>query len=73
MKLPDFLKGNALVKTVCECIWRSTVDIVVPFVSLYILELGGNYQTIGFTCQVLASLVYSRALGLSNSMPFALQ
>ena len=48
MKLPEFLKGNALVMTVCECIWRSTVDIVVPFVSLYVLELGGNYQTIGF-------------------------
>ena len=48
MKLPEFLKGNALVMTVCECIWRSTVDIVVPFVSFYVLELGGNYQTIGF-------------------------
>lgn len=48
MKLPEFLKGNALIMTVCECVWRSTVDIVVPFVSLYVLELGGNYQTIGY-------------------------
>jgi MFS family permease len=48
MKLPEFLRGNALVMTVCECIWRSTVDIVVPFVSLYVLELGGSYQTIGY-------------------------
>jgi len=48
LKLPEFLRGNTLVMTVCECIWRSTVDIVVPFVSLYVLELGGNYQTIGF-------------------------
>jgi MFS family permease len=48
MKLPEFLRGNALIMTVCECVWRSTVDIVVPFVSLYVLELGGNYQTIGY-------------------------
>src|SRR5512137_108446 len=48
MRLPEFLKGNALVMIICECVWRSTVDIVVPFVSLYVLELGGNYQTIGY-------------------------
>ena len=48
MKLPEFLRGNALIMTVCECVWRSTVDIVVPFVSLYVLELGGSYQTIGY-------------------------
>ena len=54
-KLPEYLRGNALVMTVCECIWRSTVDIVVPFVSLYVLELGGSYQTIGLIMS-LASL-----------------
>jgi MFS family permease len=53
--LPEYLRGNALVMTVCECIWRSTVDIVVPFVSLYVLELGGSYQTIGLVMS-LASL-----------------
>lgn len=46
-RLPDFLRGNVLVMTVCECVWRSTVDIIWPFLSLYVLELGGNYQTIG--------------------------
>jgi MFS family permease len=48
MKLPEFLKGNAFVMIVCECIWRSTVDIVIPFVSLYVLELGGDYKIIGY-------------------------
>jgi MFS family permease len=52
VRLPEFMKGNPLVMTVCECVWRSTVDIVVPFVSLYVLELGGNYQTIGFITSI---------------------
>ena len=34
--------------TLCECVWRSTVDIVWSFLSLYVLALGGNYQIIGF-------------------------
>ncbi len=42
-----FLRGNVLVMTVCECIWRSSVDIIWPFLSLYVLELGGSYETIG--------------------------
>ena len=33
--------------TICECIWRSSVDIIWPFLSLYVLELGGSYETIG--------------------------
>ena len=41
------MRGNVLVMTICECVWRSTVDIVWPFLSLYVLALGGNYQTIG--------------------------
>ena len=43
----DFLRGNVRVMTVCECVWRSTVDIIWPFLSLYVLELGGSYETIG--------------------------
>lgn len=46
-RLPEFLRGNVLVMTICECIMRSTVDILWPFLSLYVLELGGSYQTIG--------------------------
>jgi DHA1 family multidrug resistance protein B-like MFS transporter len=42
-----FLRGNILVMTICECVWRSSVDIIWPFLSLYVLELGGSYETIG--------------------------
>jgi MFS family permease len=55
----DFMRGNVLVMTVCECVWRSTIDIIWPFLSLYVLELGGSYETIGLIMAVgnLASLV----------------
>lgn len=42
-----FLRGNVRVMTICECVWRSSVDIIWPFLSLYVLELGGSYETIG--------------------------
>ena len=45
----DFMRGNVLVMTVCECVWRSTIDIICPFLSLYVLKLGGSYETIGIT------------------------
>ena len=55
----DFMRGNVLVMTVCECVWRSTIDIIWPFLSLYVLELGGSYETIGLIMAAgnLASLV----------------
>jgi hypothetical protein len=37
-----FLRGNVLVMTVCECVWRSPIDIIWPFLSLYVLDLGGS-------------------------------
>jgi MFS family permease len=41
------MKGNVLVMTICECVWRSTIDIIWPFLSLYVLSLGGSYETVG--------------------------
>ena len=32
--------------TICECIWRSPLDIIWPLLSLYILALVGSYETI---------------------------
>jgi MFS family permease len=54
----SFMRGNVLVMTVCECVWRSTIDIIWPFLAIYVLELGGSYETIGFIMAVgsLASL-----------------
>ncbi|MCB2173275.1 MFS transporter, partial [archaeon] len=43
----SFMKGNVLVMTICECVWRSTIDIIWPFLSLYVLSLGGSYETVG--------------------------
>jgi len=55
----SFMKGNVLVMTICECIWRSTIDVIWPFLSLYILDLGGSYETIGLVTAVssLASML----------------
>ncbi len=55
----SFMKGNVLVMTVCECVWRSTIDIIWPFLSLYVLSLGGSYETIGIIMAIgnAASLI----------------
>ncbi len=46
-----FMRGNVLVMTVCESMWRISSDVIWPFLSLYVLYLGGRYETIG---QVMA-------------------
>jgi len=48
----DFLRGNVLVLTLCSTIWRVSVGIVWPFLSLYVLALGGRYGTIGLVMAV---------------------
>jgi len=56
----SFMRGNILVMTVCECVWRSTIDIIWPFLSLYVLSLGGSYQTVGQIMAIgnLAALIF---------------
>lgn len=53
------MKGNVLVMTLCECVWRSTIDIIWPFLPLYVIHLGGSYETIGIIMAVgnAASLI----------------
>ena len=41
------MRGNILVITICECLFRVSIDIIWPFLSLYVLSLGGSYETIG--------------------------
>ena len=55
----SFMRGNVLVMTVCACIWRSTVDVIWPFLPLYIKFLGGSNETIGVIMAVgnAASLI----------------
>ena len=54
------MRGNILVMTICECVWRSTIDIIWPFLSLYVLSLGGSYQTVGQIMAIgsLAALIF---------------
>ena len=51
MGLFSFMRGNILIMTICECLWRVSIDVMFPFLSLYVLSLGGSYETIG---QVIA-------------------
>jgi len=39
------------VLTVCSSLWRISIDIIWPYLSIYVMELGGEYETIG---QVMA-------------------
>jgi MFS family permease len=54
-----FMRGNVLVMTLCECVWRTTIDVITPFLSLYVISLGGNYETIGIIMAIgnFASLI----------------
>ncbi len=53
------MRGNVLTLTVCSILWRVSIDIVWPFLALYIMALGGEYETIGQVMAVgnLASLI----------------
>jgi MFS family permease len=55
----SFMRGNVLVMTICECVWRSTVDVIWPFLPLYVKFLGGSNETIGIIMGVgnAASLI----------------
>lgn len=50
-EIREIMKGNVLVLTVCSIMWRMSVDMVWQYLSLYIIHLGGEYETIG---QVMA-------------------
>jgi len=50
-EIREIMRGNVLVLTVCSTLWRMSVDIVWGYLALYIIALGGEYETIG---QVMA-------------------
>lgn len=54
-----FMKGNVLTLTVCSILWRVSIDVIWPFLALYIMALGGEYETIGQVMAIgnLASLI----------------
>jgi len=43
----SLMKGNVLVLTVSRVIWSMSMSIVFPFLSLYIIELGGSKPIVG--------------------------
>ena len=55
----SFMKGNVLTLTVCSILWRISIDIIWPFLALYIMALGGEYETVGQVMAIgnLASLI----------------
>ncbi|MBN2335130.1 MFS transporter [Candidatus Bathyarchaeota archaeon] len=46
--LRSLLKGNVLVLTLSRILWSMSDALVLPYLSLYILELGGDKPTIGW-------------------------
>ena len=55
----SFMKGNVLTLTVCSILWRISIDVIWPFLALYIMALGGEYETVGLVMAIgnLASLI----------------
>ncbi|MCX6648290.1 MAG: MFS transporter [Candidatus Bathyarchaeota archaeon] len=53
------MKGNVLTLTICSILWRVSIDIIWPFLALYIMALGGEYETVGQVMAIgnLASLI----------------
>jgi len=47
LTLRELMKGNILVLTVSRILWSMSSSIVWPYVSFYIIELGGDAPTIG--------------------------
>ena len=43
----SLMKGNVLVLTVSRLIWSMSMSIVFPFLSLYIIDLGGTKPIVG--------------------------
>ena len=50
-EIREIMRGNVLVLTVCSSLWRISIDIIWGYLSLYVIALGGEYETIG---QVMA-------------------
>jgi predicted MFS family arabinose efflux permease len=52
------MRGNLLVLTVSRVIWSMSNSIVYPYLSLYILELGGSKPVIGLVNAICGLFVY---------------
>lgn len=48
MSLRSIMKGNVLVLTVSRVLWSMSDSLAWPYLSLYILSLGGTATTVGF-------------------------
>ena len=42
------MQGNVRVLTICSILWRISVDIVWSYIGVYVIELGGEYSTVGW-------------------------
>ena len=48
LSLRSIMKGNVLVLTVSRVLWSMSDSLAWPYLSLYILSLGGTATTVGF-------------------------
>jgi large-conductance mechanosensitive channel len=53
------MRGNVLTLAVCCILWRVSTDIICPFLTLYIIALVSEYETVGQVIAIgnLASLI----------------
>ncbi|MBN1682176.1 MFS transporter [Candidatus Bathyarchaeota archaeon] len=61
LSLKNMMKGNVLILTLSRVLWSMSDSIVLPYLSLFILSLGGTKNTIGdvyFIGSVAACLLY---------------
>lgn len=47
LTLRELMKGNILILTISRIVWSMSSSIVWPYVALYVIALGGQYETIG--------------------------
>ena len=47
LSILGMLKGNMLIILICRCIWQFSTAIPRPYLSLYVLALGGDVGTVG--------------------------
>jgi MFS family permease len=52
LSLRSIMKGNVLVLTVSRVLWSMSDSLAWPYLSLYILFLGGTAESVGFVYAV---------------------
>ena len=59
-EIREIMQGNVLVLTICSALWRVSTGIIWPYLSLYVIALGGQYETVGLVMALgnVASMLF---------------